>query len=508
MSYLFLTGATGLLGSYLIRDLSRRGVKLAVLVRPTRFASAQHRIESSVARWEKQAGHAIERPVVFEGDLSKPDLGLDAASRSWVAQNCGALMHNAASLTFQAESPESEPWRSNLHGTSHVLQFVKSVGIREFHHVSTAYVCGQRRDRVLESELDVGQKHGNDYEISKFQSETMVREADCLDSVTVYRPGIILGDSKTGYTSTYHGFYVPLKLVASLTMKSAAASASPEAAEQGIRMAGARLQTILQLDGKESKNFVPVDWVSEMMARVYVDPKLHNDTYHLTPRSRVPVQLFQSVMEEVILKYTLQHREELKGQNPAAKVDWAEFEQFFLEGMGVYRSYWGDDPLFDDANTRRAAPDLPCPELDEEMFTMMCRFAIESNFGWPREPALKLQFDVHKHLQDLTDLAAKPKSEGDTFLGLQVNGQGGGQWELALRDGQIVSASQGLSERCTATYYLNSNTFEKLATRQSNVNQLINTGSVLIEGNGVPLGKLADILQGVAARPHEQPKQS
>lgn len=504
MGYLFLTGATGLLGSYVVRDLSRRGVKLAVLVRPTRFASAQHRIESSVARWEKQAGHAIERPVVFEGDLSKPNLGLDATSSGWVAQNCGALMHNAASLTFQAESPESEPWRSNLHGTSHVLQFAKSAGIREFHHVSTAYVCGQRRDRVLESELDVGQKHGNDYEVSKFQSETMVRNADFLDSVTVYRPGIILGDSKTGYTSTYHGFYVPLKLVASLIIKSAASSPTVAAMEQGIRLGSARLQTILQLDGQEAKNFVPVDWVSEMMSRVYVDPKLHDETYHLTPRSRVPVAMFQSVMEKVFLQYALKHRKELQEKDTGGSINWAEFERFFLDGMDVYQSYWGDDPLFDDANTSRAAPDLPCPDLDEEMFTMMCRFAIESNFGWPREPAVKLQFDVHEHLQELTALAASDKAKGDTFLGLQVNGRGGGQWELVLRDGQIVSAAQGLSERCTATYYLNSNTFEKLATRQSDAKQLISTGGVLIEGNGVPLDELAGILQGVATRPREQ----
>ena len=110
MGYLFLTGATGLLGSYLIRDLTRRGTKLAVLVRPTRFASAQHRVEELIERWEKQAGHAIPRPVVLEGDLSRPDLGLGAPTLKWVSQNCDAVMHNAASLTFQAESPDSEPW--------------------------------------------------------------------------------------------------------------------------------------------------------------------------------------------------------------------------------------------------------------------------------------------------------------------------------------------------------------------------------------------------------------
>ena len=56
MGYLFLTGGTGLLGSYLIRDLLRAGVKLAVLVRGTRFESAVHRVENLVARWEKTGG--------------------------------------------------------------------------------------------------------------------------------------------------------------------------------------------------------------------------------------------------------------------------------------------------------------------------------------------------------------------------------------------------------------------------------------------------------------------
>ena len=68
-----------------------------------------------------------------------------------------------------------EPYLSNLNGTRNVLEFCSKTDIREFHHVSTAYVCGTRRGRILESELDVGQEHGNDYEISKFESEQLVR---------------------------------------------------------------------------------------------------------------------------------------------------------------------------------------------------------------------------------------------------------------------------------------------------------------------------------------------
>jgi alkyl sulfatase BDS1-like metallo-beta-lactamase superfamily hydrolase len=113
---------------------------------------------------------------------------------------------------------------------------------------------------------------------------------------------------------------------------------------------------------------------------------------------------------------------------------------------------------------------------------------------------VKLDFDVHAHLQRLTTSQAHGNDDvdGAIFLGLQVNGRGGGQWELTLHGGKVVSASQGLSDRCTATYYLNSRTFQTLAKRESSVDRLLGAGSVLIEGNGVPLNDLTGILQGIA----------
>ncbi len=493
MGYLFLTGATGLLGAYLIRELMARGVQMAVLVRGSRRASAQARIETLIAHWEQAAGHALPRPVVLEGDLSNPVLGLSQADRNWVAWHCDSLMHNAASLTFVAESPADEPWRSNLHGTRHVLEFCRNTGIRRFHHVSTAYVCGLRTDRVFERDVDVGQELGNDYEKSKLQSEKMVREADFLDRLTVYRPAIIFGDSKTGYTSTYHGFYVPLKLVSTLISKTASLGIPHEMMEEIIRASGARLREILNFTGDERKNYVPVDWVSEAMARIYIDPALHGETYHLTPRAAVPISLSQRVLEQAYFQYA-----KLSPPQAAAKgtVNWEEFERFFIDGMSVYRSYWRNDPEFDSTNTQRALPDLPCPDPDEAMLMQMCRFAIEANFGWPVPPIVKPRFNVHRVMEPLvTSQNGSADGNGEyVYLGLQVNGQGGGQWELAMKDGKIVAAGLGLGQRATATFYLNSTTFEELSTRAATVEQAINQGRLLIEGNGVPLSVLAGAL--------------
>ena len=76
MPYVFLTGATGLLGRYLIKDLSLAGVPMVVLVRPSRRATAQHRVENVMCYWDKILGRSLPRPVVLEGDITEPDLGL------------------------------------------------------------------------------------------------------------------------------------------------------------------------------------------------------------------------------------------------------------------------------------------------------------------------------------------------------------------------------------------------------------------------------------------------
>ena len=94
-----------------------------------------------------------------------------------------------------------------------MLAFCEEQVIREFLHISTAYVCGLREGLVLESELDVDQKFGNVYEESKVAGEKLVREAQHLESFTVFRPAIIVGDTADGFSTTFHGFYTPLRLL-------------------------------------------------------------------------------------------------------------------------------------------------------------------------------------------------------------------------------------------------------------------------------------------------------
>lgn len=455
MAYTILTGATGLLGRYLIKDLILAGIPVAVLVRPSRKASAQHRVENVMCFWDKHLERALPRPVVLEGDITEPDLGLDPRGMRWVAENCDAMLHNAASLSFQSTGPTSEPWRSNVEGVRHVLDLCRNARIRKFHHVSTAYVCGLRQGRILESELDVGQSMSNDYEQSKVQAEKLVRSAAFIETLTVLRPAIIVGDSKNSFTTTFHGFYAPLQ--AAYTM-----ARNFEPGPTGHIANSARFP----LSGTETKNLVPVDWVSEVMTYIIARPELHGQTYHLTPRHPVTTRLLADVLEEASGFYAAR----LVGTD-AKMAGLTDIEQLFRELIQVYNSYWKDDPTFDASNTRRAAPHLPCPHVDLKMLRRLAEYAIGVNFNSPRDRPTEPRFDVARALEPFIESAFRRDeiSRDVVRLGLRVVGHGGGDWTLWLTADELLAADPGIHPQCLATLECDVDLLAELAGRRISI---------------------------------------
>jgi len=524
MSCLLLTGATGLLGSYLLRDASERQIPMAVVARSSRTAGrARQRIEDQLVRWERISGRAYPRPVVFEGDLSLPALGLSEPQLDWLAENCHAVLHNAASLTFVADEPDGEPYRSNVAGVRNVLDLCERTGIAHFHHVSTAYVCGLREDRVLESDVDVGQTPGNDYERSKLEAERLVRQSPHLRSVTVFRPAIIVGDSASGYTSTFHGLYVPLKAACGLV----------QAIATGEHVDLSSLLDVFSLDGSEKKNFVPVDWVSAAMTEIVDNPSLHNQTYHLAPPERTEVGLLAEVIQETLLEALIRESQEPKdddsgqrresGQrpkpNPQRAASPMAFSESLKEQMEVYRSYWRDDPIFDIRNTNAALPRRPAPVVDRAMLKRMCGFAIRSNFGWPKPPPQIPPLDTASLMaslvQDSSDNAPLPDnatSQPSTHLvGFSFSGPGGGDWCLTFRNGVPVGVSEGLRHGKGPVIRMNTTTLDHLLARKMDRETAVASGRVHWENdtptphnashpvNGDPNGRVIDPVSATRA---------
>lgn len=367
--FVLLTGATGLLGRYLIRDLAEQNVPLAVLVRPSRKSSAEDRVAAICRFWKQDYGLDIPVPKVLVGNILDERLGLSPDDFDWAADNVGSMLHNAASLSFVSTGRQSEPWRSNIDGTQTVLDFCRDTNLRKFFHVSTAYVAGKRRGRIMEGELNEGQEFGNCYEESKLLAEEMV-EASLhrgeLDELTVFRPGIILGDSQTGFTSTFHHVYSALQMAYVLAGQMGRWDYTGRANASHVR---------IPMEGNERKHLVPVDWVSAVMSHIIGSPEHHGKNYHLTPRCPMQMRLFRDMIEQSIGYYGVVLGIPEKGTPPTS-----EAEELFLQQQEVYSSYWADDPTFDTTNTRNAAPHLPCPHVDRAMLMHFADVAIDMNF--------------------------------------------------------------------------------------------------------------------------------
>jgi thioester reductase-like protein len=194
------------------------------------------------------------------GDVCDMDLGLPGAEYKAVAAELTAIHHAAASY-FLGQKKEVVA-RVNVDGTRTMLELGADCSkLRRFVHWSTAQVSGARSGVMLEEELDCGQRFRNVYEETKFRAETLVRESARRLPVTILRPSVIVGDSKSGEIDKFDGPYYLVVLIVS----------SP-------------LDVHLPLPGRGSAplNLVPIDFVVDAAVTLSRDPRALGGTFHLT----------------------------------------------------------------------------------------------------------------------------------------------------------------------------------------------------------------------------------
>lgn len=210
---LIITGATGSLGRELIHHLlaTEPTTRLALLVRGRDEAHAKARGAEILA--DRLAGAALaaasQRVEIVRADLEHDDLGLDPASYAKLAGRAVGVIHGAASVSFSLPLPLARA--INVEGTRRMLDLARAAGCT-LDYVSTAYVAGERSGSALEAELNVGQAFHNPYEQTKFEAEAMVAARAGEQQVRIFRPSIIVGDSRTGRTSSFKVLYWPLKI--------------------------------------------------------------------------------------------------------------------------------------------------------------------------------------------------------------------------------------------------------------------------------------------------------
>ncbi len=153
------------------------------------------------------------RIQVYAGDVGLPNCGLDAPTWDRLSAEVTRVIHSAATVRFDHTLDEAR--RINVEGTRRLLDF--AAGARDLKcmaYVGTAYVAGERSGLVREDELDVGQSFRNTYEQTKSEAEALVRSRLGSLPAVILRPSIIVGDSRTGETSSFKMMYWPLKIYA------------------------------------------------------------------------------------------------------------------------------------------------------------------------------------------------------------------------------------------------------------------------------------------------------
>ncbi len=263
-----LTGATGFLGGQIAgRLLQDTNCAIVALVRAEDMEAAARRLVRVWSDWPELAGAVGGRVQVVCGDISLPQFGLDKDTYDELARRVTHIVHAAADLRLNA--PIEELRVTNVQGVANVLELARAArrngGLQRLAHVSTAYVAGCRRGLVPEEALSDESGFSSAYEQSKYEGERLVQAAKEELPVSVFRPGMIVGDSRTGAIQTFNTVYYPLRLY--LTGK--------------LR--------VLPASSKLRLNVVPVDYVARAIASLTFDPRAVGLTFHLTaPDASLP----------------------------------------------------------------------------------------------------------------------------------------------------------------------------------------------------------------------------
>jgi hypothetical protein len=309
---------------------------------------------------------------------------------------------------------------------------------------------------------------------------------------TIYRPAVIVGDSETGYTSSYTGLYRVL--------------------EAALRLAGPPgpsdvrfLPLRLPLRGDEPCNLVPVDWVARAIVELLPRHVIAGRTFHLTSDSPATASLLERTAATVLRVEGV----EFVGPGPLTAP--TPVEQTFWGGVQRYWPYLGGTPVFDNRNTRAALPHLPAPVIDAERMARLVRFAAEDRWGRYLRPPRQRAFDCAAYIERvfpeqarITNLARE--LDLDVVVSLDIRGPGGGQWSCEWVRGAVQPPRQGLSAQAAATYLLDTATFAAIIERHLSPEQAFLERRIEVKGDLEKALKLAVLfghfLEAVAGGDH------
>lgn len=199
---IFITGFPGFIAGRLIGRLVNSSTQFFLLVQPHFVEKAMKDIETIAT----QTNTPLENFCILKGDITEQNLGLSAESLAAARNETTSIFHLAAAYDLSVDKDLA--FKVNLEGTKNVNIFAKSVSnLKRYNYISTCYVAGKRTGKILETELEHTAGFRNFYEETKYLAEVEVENLKSELPITIFRPAVVCGDSKTGETAKYDGVY-------------------------------------------------------------------------------------------------------------------------------------------------------------------------------------------------------------------------------------------------------------------------------------------------------------
>lgn len=365
---IFLTGSTGYIGAHVAANLLRdHGVALNVLVRARDAGEAENRLWQGLQLhmdFREFYEYLQTRVRVFRGDLTDPAFGLGRDEYDRLVHTTDSIIHCAASLNRKSEK---SCLNVNLRGTLEVLTLARQIehyhGLRRFSLISTVAVAGKRQNEVVSEDrsIDWERSDYDPYARTKKFNEHMMRVLLPETPKTIFRPSIVLGDSRYPETTQF------------------------DMVRSFVFLAGL---PFLPFRPTDRIDIVNVDFVAEAIATLHQKAQPEHDTYHLS--SGIGSQTFREITRALA---AAQNRRPPMFV-PVAEKPFAGSVNFLSNRKGpmgkgaslmkVFMPYLVWNTVFDNRRVVKELGKKPVP-FSEYSYPLL-KFSRENDFEYPYHP--------------------------------------------------------------------------------------------------------------------------
>lgn len=378
-----LTGGTGFLGSHVAVELLKRGYRVTLLARPAGGLTAEGRVRR-LLDWFGLPDAERRGLRVVEGDITRPELGMEPAVFLQLARDTHEIIHCASNTSF-SERKRSEVEAVNADGLSHILALARAGEASFFHHVSTAFVAGQAAGPCPEAPAAARAFH-NVYEETKWRGEALATETCGRAGIglSIYRPSIVYGDSRTGRSLLFNAVYFPVRAAIFLKEtfeKDIRERGGRRAAEMGVRIepdGTTRIPLRVESAGRGGINLIPVDFFTAAFLALLEEAPAGGIFHIVNGRTK-------SIDE--IAEYTSRFFR-IAGVRVCGPEEFAArpknpMERLYDQYVEAYALYMKDVRTF---GTAASGPILErrgivCPEFDYGVFCRCMDYAVRTGWG-------------------------------------------------------------------------------------------------------------------------------